>query len=160
MVDHDPVKTLLEKTEKAGVAMLATTDAGGRIVSRPMAIQEIEPDHTIWFITRVSTPKIGEVSGSQPVNVTVAEKGFWASITGTATVEGDVERKKRYWSKTTEAFFGESQPEDSDIVLLKVNPDTGEYWDSPGLPATVVEVIKGMVSDEPARPGESNTVEL
>ena len=156
----DPVKNLLEKTAKAGVAMLATADPEGRIVSRPMAVQEIDEDHTIWFITRVSTPKIGEVSGSQPVNVTVAEKGFWASITGTATVEGDVERKKRYWSKTTEAFFGESKPEDPDIVLLKVSPDSGEYWDSPGLPATAVEVIKGMVSDKPAHPGESGTVQL
>ncbi|GAA1128228.1 pyridoxamine 5'-phosphate oxidase family protein [Citricoccus alkalitolerans] len=160
MVHHDPVKTLLEKTEKAGVAMLATTDADGRIFSRPMAIQEIEEDHTIWFITRVSTPKIGEVSGSQPVNVSVAERGFWASIAGTATVEGDMERKKRYWSKVTEAFFGESKPEDPDIVLLKVTPESGEYWDSPGLPATAVEVIKGMVGDRPAHPGESNTVEL
>ncbi|NUL45754.1 pyridoxamine 5'-phosphate oxidase family protein [Cellulosimicrobium funkei] len=160
MVDHDPVKTLLEKIEKAGVAMLASTDAGGRIVSRPMAIQEIESDHTIWFITRVSTPKIGEMSGSQPVNVSVAEKGFWASITGTATVEGDVERKKRYWSKATEAFFGDSTPEDPDIVLLKVDPDSGEYWDSPGLPATAVEVVKGLVGDRPARPGENTTVDL
>lgn len=157
---NDPVKTLLEKTEKAGVAMLATTDAEGRIVSRPMAIQEIEEDHTIWFITKVSTPKVGETTGNQPVNVTVAEKGFWASITGTATVEADVERKKQYWSKTTEAFFGDSKPEDPDIVLLKVDPDSGEYWDSPGLPATAVEVIKGMVSDKPAHPGDNPTVQL
>lgn len=157
---NDPVQTLLEKTEKAGIAMLATTDAADRIVSRPMAIQEIEEDHTIWFITKVSTPKIGEVTGGQPVNVSVAEKGFWASIAGTATAVGDVERKKRYWSKTTEAFFGESKPEDPDIVLLKVEPETGEYWDSPGLPATAVEVIKGMVTDKPARPGDSNTVQL
>lgn len=156
----DPVQTLLEKTEEAGIAMLATTDTEGRIVSRPMVIQEVEDDHTIWFITRVSTPKIGEVTGSQPVNVSVAAKGFWASITGTATMVGDVERKKRYWSKATEAFFGESTPEDPDIVLLKVDPDTGEYWDSPGLPATAVEVIKGIVGDKPARPGESNTVQL
>ncbi|KDA06977.1 stress protein [Microbacterium sp. CH12i] len=157
---EDPVKTLLEKAEKAGVCMLTTAAPDGRIVSRPMAIQEIEDDHSIWFITRVTTPKVEEVAEGRPVNVTVAEKGFWASITGTATVMHDVERKKRYWSKITEAFFGESQPEDSDIVLLKVDPDTGEYWDSPGLPATVVEVVKGMISDEPARPGESNTVEL
>ncbi|WP_313816276.1 pyridoxamine 5'-phosphate oxidase family protein [Citricoccus sp.] len=160
MAEHDPVKTLLEKTEKAGVAMLATTDAGGHIVSRPMAIQEIEEDHTIWFITRITTPKVEEASADQPVNVTVAEKGFWASISGTATVVRDIERKKKYWSKTTAAFFGESQPEDSDIVLLKVDPDTGEYWDSPGLPATAVEVIKGMVSKEPAHPGENTTVNL
>jgi len=160
MNTEDPVKTLLKKTEKAGVCMLATADAEGRIVSRPMVIQEIEDDHSIWFITRVSTPKVPEASAGQPVNVSVAEKGFWASIAGTATVVHDLERKKRYWSKATEAFFGDSRPEDADIVLLRVDPHSGEYWDSPGLPATVVEVVKSMVRDEPARPGESNTVDL
>lgn len=160
MNTEDQVKTLLEKTEKAGVCMLTTVEADGQIVSRPMAIQEIEDDHSIWFITRVATPKVEESAGSQPVNVTVAEKGFWASITGTARVVQDVARKKQYWTKTTEAFFGESGPEDPDIVLLKVDPDTGEYWDSPGFPAVVVEVVKGMIGDEPARPGESTTVQL
>ncbi len=160
MSTADHARTLLEKTEKAGVCMLTTSEAGGRIVSRPMAIQEIESDHSIWFITRVSTEKVQEAAGGQSVNVVVAEKGFWASISGTASVVQDIERKRRYWSKATEAFFGDSGPEDSDIVLLKVTPETGEYWDSPGLPATVVEVVKGLISDEPAEPGQSNTVAL
>ena len=156
----DEVQTLLEKVEKAGICMLTTSEPEGRIVSRPMAIQEVEDDHSIWFITRVTTSKVDEAIGGQPVNVTVAEKGFWASISGTASMVRDVERKKRYWSKTTEAFFGDADPEDAGIVLLKVDPETAEYWDSPGLPATVVEIVKGMISDEPARPGESTTVEL
>ncbi|GAA1529732.1 general stress protein 26 [Microbacterium ginsengiterrae] len=160
MSTDDSVRTVLEKTEKAGVCMLTTAAADGRIVSRPMAIQEIEADHSIWFMTRVSTPKVQESIGGRPVNVTVAEKGFWASIAGTATVRDDPERKKRYWSKATEAFFGDAEPEDADIVLLRVDPETAEYWDSPGLPATIVEIVKGMVTDEPAHPGESRTVEL
>ena len=90
----------------------------------------------------------------------IVRQGFWASIAGTATVDGDVERKKAFWSKTTEAFFGESKPEDPDIVLLRVTPETGQYWDSPGLPATAVEVLKGMTSKKPARPGESHEVDL
>lgn len=36
------------------------------------------------------------LSLAPPVNVSLAEKGFWASITGIATVEADVDRKKRY----------------------------------------------------------------
>lgn len=159
MSTKDPVETLLEKVEKAGICMLST-EHEGRIHSRPMAIQEVDEDHCLWFITRVTTPKVEEAAGGQPVNVSVSEKGFWASITGTASVVQDVERKKEYWNKATESFFGDSSPEDSDIVLLKVDPDTGEYWDSPGTLATVAEMIRGQVTGEEARPGDNKTVQL
>lgn len=161
MNTQDPVQTLLQKTEDAGVCMLTTTDADGRLVSRPMAIQEIDDDRSIWFMARLNTPKVDESIGEQQVNVTVAEKGFWASIEGSVTMVQDGERKKKYWTKATAAFFGDSQPEDPDIVLLRVDAETGEYWDSPGLPATAVEIVKGMLSDDkPARPGESHSVDL
>lgn len=161
MNTKDPVKNLLEKTAESGVCMLTTTDPEGRLVSRPMAIQQIDDDHSIWFIARLNTPKVDDSIGEQPVNVTVADNGFWASIAGSVTMVQDTERKKRYWTKTTAAFFGESHPEDPDIVLLRVDPETGEYWDSPGLPATAVEVVKGMLSDDkPARPGTSHSVDL
>ena len=161
MNTQDPVQTLLQKAEEAGVCMLTTTDTDGRLVSRPMAIQEIGDDHSIWFIARLNTPKVDESIGEQQVNVTVAAKGFWASIAGSVTMVQDPERKKKYWTKTTEAFFGDSQPEDPDIVLLRVDSETGEYWDSPGLPATAVEMVKGMLNDDkPARPGDSHRVDL
>ncbi|OAV62925.1 pyridoxamine 5'-phosphate oxidase family protein [Enteractinococcus helveticum] len=160
MNTDDPVKTLLKKTQDAGVCMLTTMEADGKLVSRPMAIQEIEENHTIWFMTRIDKPAVRETSGGQQVNVTVAEKGFWASIAGAATIVQDVERKKAFWSKATEAFFGDSTPEDPDVVLLRVTPDTAQYWDSPGLPATAIEILKGLASDKPAHPGETHEVDL
>lgn len=160
MNTKDPVETLLKKTSDAGVCMLTTTEADGKLVSRPMAIQQIEDDHTIWFMTRIDNPTVRETSGGQQVNVTVAEKGFWASIAGTATIVQDVERKKSFWSKTTEAFFGDSKPEDMDVVLVRVAPETAQYWDSPGMPATAIEILKGMVGDKAAHPGETHEVDL
>jgi len=157
----DQVQTLLKKTQDADVCMLTTTEDDGRLVSRPMAIQSIEDDHTIWFMMRVDTPAMREATGGQQVNITVAEKGFWASISGTAMAVQDEARKKEFWSKTTEAFFKDAKPEDPEIVLLKVTPETGQYWDSPGLPAMAVEMLKGLTSDQKAaRPGESHEVEL
>ncbi|HEY4558875.1 MAG TPA: pyridoxamine 5'-phosphate oxidase family protein, partial [Enteractinococcus sp.] len=76
MSSNDPVETLLKKTKDADVCMLTTTEDDGRLVSRPMSIQDIEDDHTIWFMMRVDTPAMREATGGQQVNVTVAEKGF------------------------------------------------------------------------------------
>lgn len=160
MSSNDPVETLLKKTKDADVCMLTTTEDDGRLVSRPMSIQDIEDDHTIWFMMRVDTPAMREVTGGQQVNVTVAEKGFWASISGTATAILDDERKQKYWSKITEAFFGDAKPEDPAIVLLKVTPETAQYWDSPGFPAVAVEVLKGLAGDKKAHPGETHEVDL
>jgi general stress protein 26 len=161
MSSKDPVETLLQKTQDADVCMLTTTEDDGRLVSRPMSIQDIEDDHTIWFMTRVDTPAMQEATGGQQVSVSVAEKGFWASISGTAMAVQDIERKKQYWSKTTEAFFGDAKPEDPEVVLLKVTPQSGQYWDSPGLPAMAVEMLKGLKGDDKAaRPGQSREVDL
>lgn len=161
MSSKDPVETLLQKTQDASVCMLTTTEDDGRLVSRPMSIQDIEDDHTIWFMTRVDTPAMQEATGGQQVNVSVAEKGFWASISGTAMAVQDIERKKQYWSKTTEAFFGDAKPEDPEVVLLKITPQSGQYWDSPGLPAMAVEMLKGLKGDDKAaRPGQSREVDL
>ncbi len=160
MNTNDPVKTLLEKTQDAGVCMLTTTEADGKLVSRPMAIQEIEDDHTIWFLTRIDNPAVQETTGGQQVNVTVAQKGFWASIAGTANIVQDAERKREFWSKMTEAFFGDSKPEDLDIILLRVTPETAQYWDSPGMPATAIEMIKGLAGKKAAHPGETHEVDL
>lgn len=151
MSPKDPVKTLLAKLEDTGVCMLSTIH-DGRIHSRPMALQEVDDDHALWFLTRLSTPKIEDTSGGQPVNVTVAEKGFWASVSGTASVVRDTERQQRYWSKATESFYGDASPDDPQIVLLRVEPDTAEYWDSPGLAATAFEMVRGKVTGQPARP--------
>ena len=161
MSSKDPVETLLKKTQDADVCMFTTTEDDGRLVSRPMAIQDIEDDHTIWFLTRVDAPAMREATGGQQVNVTVAEKGFWASISGTAMAIQDPERKKEFWSKTTEAFFGgDTKPEDPEVILLKVTPETAQYWDSPGLPAMAVEMVKGMAGKKGAHPGETREVEL
>ncbi|WP_022870995.1 pyridoxamine 5'-phosphate oxidase family protein [Yaniella halotolerans] len=161
MSSKDPVENLLQKTQDANICMFTTTEDDGSLVSRPMVIQAIDDDHTIWFMTRVNTPAMQEVAGGQQVNVSVAEKGFWASISGVATAVQDIDRKKEFWSKTTEAFFGDAKPEDPEVVLLKVTPETGQYWDSPGLPAMAVELVKGLKGDnEAARPGESREVDL
>jgi general stress protein 26 len=159
MNTKDPVQTLLEKLRDTGVCMLTTLHEG-RIYSRPMSLQEVDEDHALWFLTRLTSPKIADTSGGQSVNVTVAEKGFWASVSGTATVVRDVERQKEYWSTATESFYGDASPEDPEVVLLKVVPDTAEYWDSPGLAATALEMVRGKVTGNPARPGDNPTVQL
>ena len=160
MVDKDPRIELLEKVEKAGIAMLTTAHPDGTLESRPMAVQEVETEPgVLWFITRASGDAAQDAEG-RPVNVAVQDKGFWASVAGHGAIVRDDERKREYWNSATEAFFGEgAQPEDPEIVLVRVQAESAEYWDS-GAASTVVELVKAKVTGGEARPGDHDTVEF
>ena len=94
------------------------------------------------------------------MNVAVQDDGFWASVAGHGAIVRDDERKREYWNSATEAFFGEgAQPEDPEIVLVRVQAESAEYWDS-GAASTVVELVKAKVTGGEARPGDHDTVEF
>ena len=152
MVDKDPRIELLEKVEEAGIAMLTTAHPDGTLESRPMAVQEVETEPgVLWFITRASGDAAQDAEG-RPVNVAVQDDGFWASVAGHGAIVRDDERKREYWNSATEAFFGEgAQPEDPEIVLVRVQAESAEYWDS-GAASTVVELVKAKVTGGEARP--------
>lgn len=160
MADKDPRIELLEKVEKAGIAMLTTAHPDGTLESRPMAVQEVETEPgVLWFITRASGDAAQDSEG-RPVNVAVQDKGFWASVAGHGTIVRDDERKREYWSAATESFFGEgAEPEDPEIVLVRVQAESAENWDS-GAASTVVEIVKAKVTGGEARPGDHDTVEF
>lgn len=160
MSEQDPRTALLEKIEKAGVVMLTTAEEDGTLASRPMAVQEVEQEPgVLWFITR-ATGDAAQDSAGRPVNVAVQEKGFWASVAGHGEIVRDEARKTEYWNSATEAFFGEgARPEDPQIVLVRVQADSAEYWDGGGA-ASVVEIVKAKVTGGEARPGDHDTVEF
>jgi len=160
MADKDPRTQLLAKLEQVDVCMLTTSEADGSLVTRPMGLQKAEDGGVLWFMTR-ATSDVASEAAQRPVNVSVQDKGFWASISGHAQVVRDEGRKKEYWNSGTEAFFGEgSKPEDPQIVLVRVDADSAQYWDSPGAVATAVEVVKAKVTGGTAEPGESKTVKF
>ena len=133
-------------------------EADGGLVSRPMGLQEAEEGGVLWFMTR-ATSDAAEEAAARPVNVAVQEKSFWASVSGHAQVVRDEGRKKQYWSSVNEAFFGEgSRPEDPEIVLIRVDAESAQYWESAGAVATAVELVKAKVTGGTAEPGENTTV--
>lgn len=161
MADQDPRSELLEKIEEAGVVMLTTTEQDGTMASRPMAVQEVDAEQgVLWFITR-ATGDAAQDSSGRPVNVAVQAKGFWASVAGHGAVVRDTERKRRLWNSATEAFFGEgASPEDPEIVLVRVQAESAEYWNSSGALSSIVELVKTKVTGGQARPGDHDTVEF
>jgi general stress protein 26 len=142
------------------IGMLTTTDAQGTLISRPMALQEVEFDGDLWFFAERTSRKVAHVSASPQVNVTVGSGSTWVSLTGSARVVEDAAKKRELWNSAVEAWFPDG-PEDDAVVLLTVDAESAEYWDTPGgRVATVLSFAKARITGQPYSGGENETVRL
>ena len=131
------------------VCMFTTTDAEGRLMSRPMAVQEVEFDGDLWFFTKRGGRKVDQIGREPRVNVALSSRSSWASVTGEAEVIDDQQRAKQLWNAGISAWFPDG-PEDPDIVLLKVHADGAEYWDTPGAATVaIVSFVKAHITGKP-----------
>jgi general stress protein 26 len=156
------IKKLAEMIREIDFAMLTTVAEDGSLHSRPMSTQRAEFDGNLWFFTRASAPKVGEVEREQQVNVAYAkpETQSYVSVSGRATVVRDRAKIGELWSPELKAWFPEG-PEDPDLALLKVAVERAEYWDSPSSAvAHAISFVKALVTGRPADPGENEKIEL
>jgi len=142
------------------ICMLTTTDAAGRLVSRPMAVQEVEFDGDLWFFSDADARKVGQVRHGAHVNVSFASGDSWVSVAGDAQVLRDVDKAKELWNEGLKAWFPDG-PESPGLVLVKVHADSAEYWDTPGgRAATLFSYVKARATGERYSGGENETVRL
>lgn len=148
--------------DEAKVAMLVTINADHRIVARPMQLQEVEFDGDLWFLTLKDTDKYEEIKHNDNVNVIIADKSY-ASISGTAEIVDDLEKKKEFWSKAYEVMFDLKDYTDPRVTLIKIKSETAEYWDTSSTINSVYNFMKKIVGKENTiKPDESTnqTLEL
>jgi general stress protein 26 len=125
----DP-KKLVELMQDMPIAMMTTFGLGGPR-SVPMARQEVEPGAELWFITARDTAHVRAIDQEPRVAVTFSSRDAWVAITGRATVVDDTEKLKELWNTFAEAWLPEG-PEDPNATLIRVDVESGEYWDTPG----------------------------
>ena len=140
--------------------MLTTTGPDGTLISRPMAMQEVEFDGDLWFFAARDSRKIAQLSAHSQVNVAVGSSDTWISLTGTGVVVTDAAEEAGAVEHVVEAWFPDG-PDDDGVVLLKVEADSAEYWDSPGgRVATAISFAKAKLTGERYSGGENEKVDL
>lgn len=154
-INQETFDTLKRIIKEAKIGMLATISQQGKIVARPMQLQEVEFDGDLWFLTRTDTDKYDEIKNNDIVNVIIADKSY-ASIAGTAELVNDLEKKKDFWSKGYEVFLGLPDYKDPRIVLIKVVIDTAEYWDTGATTKSIVNFVKKIIGNEDELPKGKN----
>ena len=148
MSDEQGVSKVVDLMRSTRIAMLTTSDDQGRLTSRPMATQDVEYDGNVWFITERSANFVSHMSTSPLVSVAYASGSSWVSLAGTAHLVEDDAKLADLWNTFTDAWM-EGGPENPENVLIRVDADTAEYWDSPGSKVTqVANLVKTRVTGD------------
>ena len=144
------------------IAMLTHVRPDGRLVSSPMATQDVEFDGDVLFIARRSSDQVRDLSsveGGAQVNVAYSSDSTWVSVAGRAEVVHDAALLDELWNAFTDAWL-EGGPEDPENVLVRVRAESAQYWDSPGAKVTqLANLVKAKVTGSRVE-GDRGVVDL
>ena len=130
---HHDMEKLKDVIDGMDTAMFTTMTADGRLVSRPLRMQEIDEDGAMWFVTDRDSHKADELRVHPQVNVVFAAPAdnTYVSVSGQASVLFDKARLHDLWSPAMMVFYPDGL-DDPDLCVVRVEMESAEYWDSPG----------------------------
>ncbi|WP_019947190.1 pyridoxamine 5'-phosphate oxidase family protein [Hymenobacter aerophilus] len=145
------VKKLLEKIKDINICMMTTTsDEDQSLRSRPMATQKPEADNSLLFLTDKDSAKVYEVKKDSHVGLSYGnpDDSVYASVSGRCNAYRDQAKIDELWSEDMKAWFPKGK-DDPNIMILKVEIDKGEYWDSPsGLLSRAYAYVRSVATGE------------
>lgn len=130
------------------IAMLTTVDDDGKLVSQPMATQDVEFDGDVWFVAERHSHKAQNIAARPQVNVAYSSSSSWVSLSGTAEVVNDEAKLAEFWDMFTDSWL-EGGPDNPENILIRVTAESAEYWDAPGSKVTqLLNLVKMRVTGE------------
>ena len=141
-----------------GVCMLTTRFAGG-LRSRPLEARPDREQGVIQFVVDVCAGKDDEVEAVPEVCLTFIDnkEKAYLSITGRAQVLNDAATACAIWKKTDDTWW--SGPDDPNVRVLRVAPQTAELWDGPASAEVArYEFAKAFATGEKPNLGENRKV--
>ena len=157
---EDVRRRVTELIRQARICMLTTIGVDGRLMSRPMGLQEAEFDGDLWFFAYADSAKVRQLRVNPEVNVAFSDQkhNAWVSLSGTAQEGFDRARAERLWNPILKTWFPDGL-DTPGLTLIKVHTSSAEYWDSPN--GTVVNLFgfaKAAVTGKPPKAGENHEV--
>ena len=150
---EDVQKKLVEVLKSFDNVMVATTAEDGTVHARPMAVAEVDDQGVMWFVTAIESGKVDETKKDERALVTGQKGNLFVSLSGTMGIVRDRQRIEALWKPAWKVWFPNGK-EDPSITLMRLTPETGEYWDNQGVKGVkyLFEAAKALVTGERARP--------
>ncbi|MCQ4161428.1 pyridoxamine 5'-phosphate oxidase family protein [Roseomonas sp. GC11] len=129
--DNEARIKVREMVAGIGTAIMTTVDMQGRLHGRPMrGLMAEHDDLTLWFFTRLDSPKVAELRHDSRVLLGYAdvESQDYASLFGRGHIVTDAAKKRELWTEPMRTWLPEG-PESSAVGLIAVDVEGAEYWD-------------------------------
>jgi general stress protein 26 len=159
---HHDIEKLKDVIDGMDTAMLTTVTAQGKLVSRPLRMQEIDEEGAMWFVTDRDSHKTEEIQANPQVNLSFAapRDNTYVSVSGKATVLFDKARLNALWSPAMMVFYPDGL-DDPSLCLLRVDLESAEYWDSPGgLVGNALYLAMAAVTGDAGALSENRSMDL
>ncbi len=125
----DKMKVLVESAQTCFFCTNLKADAA--FETRPMAVQKIDDDGNLWFLSSVDSHKNEELKNNDAVQLLFQGDPHtdFMNVFGHATVSKDREKIEELWNPLLKTWFTEGK-DDPRLTVIKVTPAEGYYWDS------------------------------
>lgn len=121
-----------ELAEAAKSCFFCTNLQSGKpFATRPMAIQKVDDEGNIWFLSASDSHKNADIKADPHVQLLLQGSHFsdFMTLYGKATISTDKEKIKELWEPMVKNWFTEGI-DDPRITVIKIEPETGYYWDT------------------------------
>jgi general stress protein 26 len=141
----------VEIAQDARFCMVTSTADDGALHARPMTPQQVTDELEAWFFVSRTSEQARDVAERPRVNLSFDGSSDWLSVAGTATLVDDRRLVEEMWNPIVEAWFPDG-PQDPDLVLLRVDAESAEYWKAPGgRAASRLSYVKAQATGGPTR---------
>jgi general stress protein 26 len=125
----EKLKELVEKTSTCFFCSNIRTN--NPFATRPMAVQKVDDDGTLWFLSSDDSHKNSDISKNPFVQLLFQGSAHsdFLNIYGIATANKDKEKIKELWEPIMKTWFTDGE-DDSRITVIKVEPSEAYYWDT------------------------------
>lgn len=125
-------KKIKELSSKASSCFFCTSVTESQpFTTRPMAVQKVEDDGSLWFLSANDSNKNREIAANPVVQLLFQGASYsdFLHITGMATITEDRQKIKELWNPFLKVWFTEGE-DDPRISVIRVDPIEGYYWDT------------------------------
>ena len=105
--------------------------SGQPLTTRPMAVQKMDDDGNLWFLSASDSHKNKDIQEDNRVQLLFQGSAHsdFLSLYGIATVSKDKELIKELWEPLLKTWFTEGV-DDPRITVIKFETEQGYYWDN------------------------------
>lgn len=149
------------------VCLFTTRRPDGRLVTRPMQVQERTSGTDLWFVTDIEANKLEELASDAHVNLGFYNKGSreWVSVSGTAIITQDRDLVHAMYKPDWKIWFPadggkrDGGPDDPRLALVLVETLSVIYFKKTRpTPVILFEMAKSFVTGSPPKMGEERMI--